>query len=74
MVQLFVEIRGPIDSRALWDALSAYDHTEFQKHTLNLTDMGETVIVYGTLSILEAVTVAGICGQYGTATATIERV
>ena len=47
MVHLFVEIRGPIDSRALWDELESYG--------VNVTDMKDTVLVYADLPMIEAV-------------------
>jgi len=65
MVHLFVEIRGPIDSKALWDELESYG--------VNVTDMSDTVLVYADLPILQAVTVVGICSKYGDVKSQIER-
>jgi len=65
MVHLFVEIRGPIDSRELWDELEPYG--------VNVTDMSDTVLVYADLPIIEAVTVVGICSKYGSTKSQIER-
>lgn len=65
MVHLFVEIRGPIDSRALWDELESYG--------VNVTDMKDTVLVYADLPIIEAGIVAGICSKYGDIKSQIER-
>jgi len=65
MVHLFVEIRGPIDSRELWGELESYG--------VNVTDMKDTVLVYADLPIIEAVTVVGICSKYGSTKSQIER-
>ena len=65
MVHLFVEIKGPIDSRALWGEIEPYG--------VNVTDMKDTVLVYTDLPILEAVTVIGICSKYGDVKSKIER-
>lgn len=66
MVHLLVEIRGPIDSEALWSELETYG--------VNVTDMSERILVHGEVeSYLTAVVITGICSKYGDSKASIER-
>lgn len=58
MTALYVEIQGPIDSRALFELLS-----EFGK--VNVTDMDSTVLVYGELPFISAVTALSFCSDFG---------
>lgn len=71
MVDFYVEIKGQIDSRALWDALCAFDHyEETHQHVINVTDLGNRTLVYGNLPFLQAAAVVGICEQFGETKAT----
>ena len=57
MAQLMVEIKGPFDSRKLWALIQRYD--------VNLTDLGETILVYGDISFENAVDVIAFCSMFG---------
>lgn len=74
MVDFYVEIKGKVDSRALWDALCGFDHyEETHKHDINVTDLETKTLVYGCLPVLQAVAVIGICEQFGDAKATFRK-
>lgn len=59
MVALYIEIRGPIDSKRLFEEL------ESLSNKVNVTDMDKTVLVYTTLPFISAVTVLSVCYGYG---------
>ena len=57
MTQLMVEIKGPFDSKKLWSLI--------EKYGVNLTDLGQIVLVYGDLSFTDAVDVIAFCSMFG---------
>ena len=59
MVALYIEIRGPIDSKKLFEEL------EELGNKVNVTDMDKTILVYATLPFISAVTVLSVCSDYG---------
>lgn len=58
MTALYVEIRGPINSRALYEQLEKFGK-------MNVTDMDSTVLVYGDLSFDSAVKALSLCSKFG---------
>lgn len=56
-ISLFVEIKGKIDSTALWQLIEEYK--------LNLTDVGSKTWVYGKTDCITAGTVISICALFG---------
>ena len=59
MVALYIEIRGPIDSKKLFEEL------EELGNKVNVTDMDKIILVYGELPFISAVTTLSICSDYG---------
>ncbi len=57
MAQLMIEIKGPIDSRKLWSLIERYG--------VNLTDLGETVLVYGDVPFKDSVDIIAFCSMFG---------
>lgn len=58
MVDIQVEIRGNIDSRALWSLIKRYG--------VNLTDLGNVSLVYGTVKDFhDATDVIVYCALFG---------
>jgi hypothetical protein len=57
MAQLMIEIKGGFDSRRLWSLIKRYK--------VNLTDLGDTVLVYGDISFHDAVDVIAFCSMFG---------
>lgn len=57
MTQLMVEIKGPFDSKKLWSLI--------EKYGVNLTDLGQIVLVYGDVSFNDAVDVIAFCSMFG---------
>lgn len=56
---IFVQIIGKIDSKALWEIVEPYG--------VNLTDMGETSLVYGECTLEQASEVIFYCTLFGDA-------
>lgn len=52
-----VEIKGPINSRALWSLISRYN--------VSCTDLGKMTYVYGDVTFDEAVDVVSFCSMFG---------
>lgn len=52
-----VEIKGPINSRALWSLISRYN--------VSCTDLGAVTYVYGDVTFDEAVDVVCFCSMFG---------
>ena len=57
MKQLYAVIKGPFDSKKLWSLISRYK--------VNLTDLGNTVLVYGDVDIHDAADVLAFCSMFG---------
>lgn len=57
MKQLYAVIKGPFDSKKLWSLIS--------KYKVNLTDLGNTVLVYGDVDIHDAADVLAFCSMFG---------
>lgn len=58
MVDIQIEIRGNIDSRALWSLIKRYG--------VNLTDLGNVSLVYGTVKDFhDATDVIVYCALFG---------
>ena len=58
MVDIQIEIRGNIDSRALWSLIKRYN--------VNLTDLGNVSLVYGTVKDFhDATDVIVYCALFG---------
>ena len=57
LVHIFIEISGKIDSRKLYELI--------QQDGINLTDMGDTVLVYGDCYALQASQIVYNCALYG---------
>lgn len=57
MKQLYAVIKGPFDSKKLWSLIS--------KYKVNLTDLGNTVLVYGDVNIHDAADVLAFCSMFG---------
>ena len=58
MVEISIEIKGKIDSRALWSLI--------EKYGVNLTDLGNVSLVYGTVKDFhEATDVVVYCALFG---------
>lgn len=57
MKQLYAVIKGPFDSKKLWSLIS--------KYKVNLTDLGNTVLVYGDVNIHDAADVLAFCSLFG---------
>lgn len=58
MTALYVEIKGPIDSRALFEQLGKFGK-------VNVTDMHNIVLVYGDLPFDNAVSALSLCSAVG---------
>lgn len=59
MVALYIEIKGPLDSKKLFDELESLGNK------VNVTDTIQKVLVYGELPFISAVTVLSVCSDYG---------
>lgn len=57
MKHLYAVIKGPFDSKKLWSLISKYN--------VNLTDLGDKVLVYGDLDIRDATDVLAFCSLFG---------
>lgn len=57
MKHLCATIKGPFDSKKLWSLISRYN--------VNLTDLGDTVLVYGDVNIHDAADVLAFCSLFG---------
>ena len=57
MIYLMVEIKGRINSRALWSLISKYN--------VSCTDLGEMTLVYGEVPFDDAVDVVAFCSMFG---------
>lgn len=57
MKQLYAVIKGPFDSKKLWSLIS--------KYKVNLTDLGETVLVYGDVTIEDSTVILDACAKFG---------
>ena len=57
MANLNVEIKGPIDSKKLWALIERYG--------VNLTDLGNIVLVYGEVDQKDATDIIAYCGLFG---------
>ena len=57
MAYLYVEIKGPLDSKKLWGLLSGYG--------VNVTDLIEVVLVYGRVDYYIYKEVLAICQTFG---------
>lgn len=58
MVEISIEVKGKIDSRALWSLIEPYG--------VNLTDLGNVSLVYGTVKDFhEATDVIVYCALFG---------
>lgn len=62
-LDVFIDIRERINSRALWDILEGTG--------ANVTDLGTNTLVYGTISIEYVQAVLTTCLEFGDAIATI---
>jgi len=63
LVHIFIEISGKIDSRKLYELI--------EQDGINLTDMGDTVLVYGDCYALQASQIVYNCALFGEVKATI---
>lgn len=57
MKHLCATIKGPFDSKKLWSLISKYN--------VNLTDLGDKVLVYGDVNIHDAADVLAFCSLFG---------
>ena len=57
MKHLYAVVKGPFDSKKLWSLISRYD--------VNVTDLGDTVLVYGDVDIHDATDVLAFCSLFG---------
>lgn len=57
LVHIFIEIKGKIDSRKLYELI--------EQNGINLTDMGDSVLVYGDCYLAQALQVVYNCALYG---------
>ena len=57
MASLMVEVKGPFDSKKLWGLI--------EKYGVNLTDLGDKVLVYGDLDVKESTVVISCCSMFG---------
>ena len=62
-LDVFIDIRERINSRALWDML--------EDTKVNITDLGTNTLVYGTIELEHLTTVLTTCLEFGDATAPI---
>lgn len=58
MVEVYIEIRGPLDSKQLFEEIGQFGD-------VNVTDLGDKVLVYGVLPFISAVTALSFCSEYG---------
>lgn len=58
MVEIYIEIRGPLDSKKLFEEIEPFGG-------VNVTDLGDKVLVYGVLPFMSAVTALSFCSEYG---------
>lgn len=65
MVHIYVEIKGPIDSLMLWELIKDYK--------LNLTDLGEVIMVYGDCGYINAGSIVSKCALFGDLTVKVTR-
>ena len=56
-VELFITIKGPIDSKALFELISMFN--------ANLTDLGDKVLIYGDFYLSEATRIIYHAGLFG---------
>lgn len=57
MANLNVEIKGPFDSKKLWALIERYG--------VNLTDLGNIVLVYGEVDVHDATDIIAYCSLFG---------
>lgn len=57
MKSLYIVIQGPFDSKKLWSLISRYN--------VNLTDLGENVLVYGDVTFHDSVDIISFCSMFG---------
>lgn len=57
MAYLLVEIKGPFDSKKLWGLISRYG--------VNLTDIGDIVLVHGEVDFKDHVDILAFCALFG---------
>lgn len=57
MKHLYAVVKGPFDSKKLWSLISRYN--------VNLTDLGDKVLVYGDVNIHDAADVLAFCSLFG---------
>ena len=62
-LDVFIDIRERINSRALWAML--------EDTGINITDLGTNTLVYGTIELADLTTVLTTCLEFGDAIATI---
>ena len=55
--QLYVVIKGPFDSKKLWSLIERYK--------VNLTDLGDKVLVYGDVTFQQSVDIIAFCAMFG---------
>ena len=63
-VSVFIQIKGRIDSKELYAAV--------EKYGINVTDIGDSCVVYGDCTLDEASRVVYVCGLYGDVTVEIK--
>ena len=64
-VDIFIEIRGQINSHELYDAI--------ERHGANVTDLGEQTLVYGNTDIANIAPIITTCATFGDCHAHITR-
>lgn len=64
-VDIFIEIRGQINSHELYDVIGC--------HGVNVTDLGEQTLVYGNTNIANIAPIITTCATFGDCQAHITR-
>ena len=63
LVHIFIEVKGKIDSRKLYALI--------EQDGINLTDLGDVVLVYGDCYAMQASQIVYNCALFGEVKATI---
>ena len=56
-IDIYIEIRGDFESRELWDAIETTG--------VNVTDLGDTTLVYGNIEIAHLARIITTCAAFG---------
>lgn len=64
-MSIFIELRTDANSRKIWEDIANLG--------VNLTDLGDKVLIYGSLSLCDCFALISTIAQYGEYSATITR-